>query len=194
MSTAAELLPLPIQALNDLDETAFMACLGGIVEHSPWVARRVWACRPFTTLAALARAFADTIHSATVPQQLALLRAHPELAGREARAGTMTPASNAEQARLGLLALDPHAMERLTRLNLAYQARFGYPFIVALRLHDSLDGVLRSGEARLRHDPSTERTLALEQVIEVVNGRLARVVHEAGTMAARPTPVPTPAE
>jgi len=93
-------------------------------------------------------------------------------------AGTMTPDSSAEQARLGLMALSPQTMARLAALNRAYQARFDFPFIVALRLHDSLASVLQAGEERLRHDPDTEWPIALNQVCEVMRGRLARAVHD----------------
>jgi OHCU decarboxylase len=123
-------------------------------------------------------ALARCIHDATRPEQIALLGVHPELAGREAVAGTMTPDSSAEQARLGLMALSPPAMERLAALNRAYQARFGFPFVVALRLHDSLESVLLAGEARLAHDLDTELPMALSQVCEVMHGRLARAVHD----------------
>ena len=102
---------------------------------------------------ALYDALARCIHDAARPEQIALLRVHPELAGREAVAGTMTPDSSAEQARLGLMALSPQAMARLAALNRAYQARFGFPFVVALRLHDSLD--VRAAGRRRRAWPTT---------------------------------------
>ena len=136
-------------------------------------------CGPsFTSFSALFETLCQCIHDATRPEKIALLCAHPELAGREAVAGTMTPDSSAEQARLGLMALSPQTMARLAALNRAYQARFDFPFIVALRLHDSLASVLQAGEERLRHDPDTEWPIALNQVCEVMRGRLARAVHD----------------
>ncbi len=179
MSTAIQPDSLPFTALQALGLEGFVARLGGVVEHSPWVVARAWTRAPFTSFLALFDALRQCIHDATRPEQIALLRRHPELAGQEAVAGTMTPDSSAEQARLGLMALSPQAMERLTALNRAYQARFDFPFIVALRLHDSLESVLLAGEARLAHDVDTELPIALSQVCEVMRGRLARAVHDS---------------
>lgn len=153
----------------------FVQHLGGAVEHSPWVAQRAWLQRPFASLDALADAMQAAIRTASPDEQLALLRAHPELAGREAAEGAMTPDSTGEQARLGLLSLDAPTLARLHGLNRRYRERFGFPFIVALRLHASLDEVLSEGERRLDHDPATERALALDQVGHVMRGRLARL-------------------
>jgi 2-oxo-4-hydroxy-4-carboxy-5-ureidoimidazoline decarboxylase len=164
------------KALTSLDEAAFCARLGAVVEHSPWVAQQAWARRPFAHWQALVEAMAGVILEAPQARQLALLRSHPELAGQEARAGTMTTDSQSEQGRLGLLALDAATVARIEALNQRYRERFGYPFIVALRLHDSLASVLLAGEARLRHDEATERRLALQQVCEVMRGRLALAV------------------
>lgn len=192
MSIATSPNPLPIAALQALDHAGFVARLGGVVEHSPWVVERAWAQAPFTSFSALFDALRQCIHDATPPEQIALLRVHPELAGREAVAGTMTPDSSAEQARLGLMALSPQTMARLTALNRAYQDRFGFPFIVALRLHDSLDSVLLAGETRQFHDPETELPIALGQVCEVMRGRLARAVLDDDCRPATPpSPVST---
>jgi len=176
MTPSGSPFPLSIAALQALDHAGFVARLGGVVEHSPWVVERAWSKAPFASFSALYDALSGCILEAGPSEQIALLRLHPELAGREALAGSMTPDSSAEQARLGLMALSPQAMARLTRLNHAYQARFGFPFIVALRLHDSLESVLLAGEARLAHDLDTELPMALRQVCEVMRGRLARAV------------------
>lgn len=168
--------PLTISELRSLDEAAFNALLGSVVEHSPWVAERVWSLRPFASQTALFDAMARVIHGADEALQRALLCAHPELAGQEAQAGTMTRDSQNEQARLGLLSLDAATVQRMTALNQRYHARFGYPFITALRLHDTLASVFEAFEARLTHDDATERQAALQQICEVMRGRLARVV------------------
>ena len=102
-------------------------------------------------IARLARA----IRQAPRSQQLALLRVHPELAGSEATAGTMTADSNSEQDRLGLLSLHPDDLARLTDLNRRYRERFGFPYVAAMRLHGSLADVFRSFEQRLHNDPAT---------------------------------------
>ena len=92
----------------------------------------------------------------------------------------MTPESQSEQSRLGLHRLTPEQFRRLTSLNQRYQSRFGFPFIVALRLHTSLDSVFADGEDRLRNPPDVERDLALLQVIQVMRGRLANTVSPDG--------------
>ena len=168
--------PIPWNALLALQQSDFCDLLGSVVEHSPWVAGRAWAARPFADRDMLYRAMADVIRGASEAEQLALLRRHPELAGREARAGTMTADSQSEQGRLGLLALDAATVQRIETLNARYRERFGFPFIAALRLHDTLASVLQAFDERLRHDGATERHTALQQVCEVMRGRLAQTV------------------
>lgn len=175
--------PLPFDQLQTLDGPGFMAHLGGVVELSPWVVERAWQRRPFTSREALIEALGACIHDAAPDEQLALLRAHPELAGREAAAGTMTAESNAEQGRLGLMALSRADWERLQDLNTRYRARFGFPLMVALRLHDSLDSVFAAAEQRLHNDPIRERDVALGQVCEVVRGRVERILSDNGVSA-----------
>lgn len=184
--------PLTISELRSLDEAAFNAHLGSVVEHSPWVAERAWSLRPFASQAALFDAMARVIHGADGARQLALLRAHPELAGQEAQAGTMTSDSQGEQARLGLLSLDAATVQRIAALNQRYRERFGYPFIAALRLHDTLASVFEAFDQRLAHDDATERQAALQQICEVMRGRLARVVQPDAPAPLSPRPtVPT---
>ncbi|MBU7574865.1 MAG: 2-oxo-4-hydroxy-4-carboxy-5-ureidoimidazoline decarboxylase [Hydrogenophaga sp.] len=178
--------PLAWNALALLDEATFCARLGPVVEHSPWVAREAWAARPFADWASLCDSLSRVIHGADEARQLALLRSHPELAGQEARAGTMTADSQSEQGRLGLLALDAATVQRIESLNRRYRERFGFPFIVALRLHGSLATVLQAGEARLANDALSERRNALQQVCEVMRGRLAQ------TVSPEPSPPPSP--
>ena len=168
--------PLSMAELGQLDRDDFVARLGGVAEHSPWVVERVCCGAPYASFSALYDALVRCIHDAPRAEQISLLRLHPELAGKEAVAGTMTPESSAEQGRLGLMALSARDISRLTELNHTYQARFGFPFIVALRLHESLESVFAAGDARLTHEPNTEIPIALQQVCAVMRGRLARVV------------------
>ena len=183
--TPRTLEPLTWNAFLALDETAFSERLGPVVEHAPWVARRAWAARPFADSEALHRAMVDVILNASDPEQLALLRGHPELAGQEARSGTMTADSQSEQGRLGLMRLDSCTVQRIESLNQRYRERFGFPFIAALRLHDTLASVMQAFDERLRHDIATERREALQQVFAVMRGRLAQTV-------LPPAPVPSP--
>lgn len=162
--------------LNQADSQAFARVMAPAVELAPWVAERTAAARPFADVDALAAAMRTTMERATRDEQLALLLGHPELAGREARAGAMTPESTGEQGRLGLLALAPNDFARLTRLNRLYRERFGFPLIIALRLHADLASVLAAGEARLAHEPAHEWSITLGQIAAVMRGRIDRIV------------------
>jgi 2-oxo-4-hydroxy-4-carboxy-5-ureidoimidazoline decarboxylase len=190
MPTAVTPAQVSTQDLQHLDQQQFMQLLGSAVEHSPWVCQRAWNLRPFATFAALYEAMRQSIHTASASEQMYLLRIHPELAGREAVAGTMTSDSNAEQGRLGLLSLSAEDFYKLNQLNQRYQARFGYPFITALRLHDSLASVLNNLETRLCNDIPTELTVSLNEICEVMRGRLALLVSD--TAAAQMTTPASP--
>lgn len=154
----------------------FVAALAGIAEHAPWVAQAVAGQRPFRGLEALHGAMVAAVRQAPAERLIALLNGHPELAGREAIAGEMTPESSGEQGRLGLTALDAGRLDRLNRLNAAYKARFGFPYIVALRRHASLDSVFADLDLRLQRDTPAEIEAALAQVADIMRGRLERLL------------------
>lgn len=169
--------------LQALSGAAFEAALAQAVEHAPWVARRAWAARPFDGVAELVQAMSSVILSASTDEQTALLRGHPELAGSEAREGRMTADSTTEQGRLGLDRLDRATLHRIETLNHRYRERFGYPLVIALRLHANLDSVLQQAHARLANDPADELPIALQQVCEVMRGRIRRLVIEPAPAA-----------
>jgi chitin deacetylase len=146
-----------------------------VFEHSPWVAERAWAQAPFTSAAALHAAMMAAVHSASREEQLGLIRAHPELAGREAKAGTLTTDSSSEQARLGFLALSKQEFETMAALNSAYREKHGFPCIVALRLHASRQSVMEEMKRRATNDPETEIRNALEQIGHITRGRLEKL-------------------
>ena len=122
-----------IQELNGLDAEAFTAALDGIYEHSPWIAARAAALRPFSTLAALKLALQAVVDGASGDERLQLLRAHPELAGKAAIAGELTSESSGEQASSGLDRCTPDEYAQLHALNARYNERFGFPFILAVK-------------------------------------------------------------
>ncbi len=153
----------------------FLAALGGVFEHSPWIAERAFAKRPYADTAALHEAMVNVVRSASSEEQLSLLRAHPELAGREAQAGALTADSTAEQRSAGLNALTREEMERVGRLNRAYRERFGFPFIIAVRRHTK-DGIFAELERRLGNDADSERLECLEQVHIITRLRLDALV------------------
>lgn len=164
-----------LAALQAGTEEGFVTRLGGAVEHAPWVARAAWGHRPFADVDALADAMARAILAAPREAQLRLLQGHPELAGREAQAGAMTAESTGEQGRLGLLALSRDRLQHLARMNSAYRERFGFPLIIALALHATLDSVFAEAERRLHQTPQDEWRTALDQVCHVMRGRLRRL-------------------
>ena len=168
--------PIPLATLNDLDQGAFARALGEVFEHSPWVAARAWARRPFASVAALHAAMMDAVRSSRADDQLALIRAHPELAGREAAAGTLTADSTSEQGRLGFTALARAEVDRVARVNRAYREKFDFPCIVALRLHATRDAVLAEMERRVDNDRDTEIAAALDQIGHITRGRLDQLV------------------
>jgi OHCU decarboxylase len=161
--------------LNEAPKSEFMRVLGDVVEHSPWVAERAFGRRPFLSLDDLNSKLMDCIRESSDAEKIALFNQHPELAGREALAGEMTENSTSEQGRLGLARLQPSQYQRLTRLNRDYRARFGFPFITALRLHRDLDSVMREGETSLNNGLEGEIDRTLKQISAIVHGRLCRL-------------------
>jgi 2-oxo-4-hydroxy-4-carboxy-5-ureidoimidazoline decarboxylase len=157
--------------LNTLDRLAFVDAVGGVFEHSPWVAERAWERRPFSSVDDLHDVMADEVARATHAEQLALLRAHPDL-GTRAR---MTAASSGEQAGAGLDRLSPETYERLMRLNAVYRARVGFPFILAVK-GATADDVLSAIARRVEAPPDDEWTEALTQVARIARGRLNDIV------------------
>jgi len=136
---------IELERLNRADTPEFVAALGAIFEHSPWVAHRVADLRPFKNSLELHRAMAQAVMQAPAQLQTALIRAHPELAGRAAQRGELTTASTAEQRRAGLDACTEPQLQRLAALNAQYRNRFDMPFILAVKGHTP-DTVIAAGE------------------------------------------------
>ncbi|MBV8778936.1 MAG: 2-oxo-4-hydroxy-4-carboxy-5-ureidoimidazoline decarboxylase [Alphaproteobacteria bacterium] len=164
-------------ALNEANRAAFVAALGAIFEHSPWVAESAFSARPFASVEALGAAMTAAVRAAPAEAQMALLRAHPELAGAAARAGEMTSSSADEQRIAGLLSLSEAELARFRRLNAAYRERFGFPFIIAVRRHTK-ESLLLAFEMRLRHDRNIEIENALGEVFAIARLRLEAIVVE----------------
>jgi 2-oxo-4-hydroxy-4-carboxy-5-ureidoimidazoline decarboxylase len=164
-----------LDTLNAATEADFTAALADIYEHSHWVAKAASAQRPFATLAALHDGLMAAVNAAPASARLALVKAHPDLAGNAARAGALTADSTNEQASVGLDRLTETEFARFHRLNDAYQAKFDIPFIVCVRRH-SKDSILREFERRLTHASADEMTTALGEIFRIAALRLdARV-------------------
>ena len=140
-------------------------------EQSPWVAERAWAGRPFGTLDALLAALVDAVERAPREVQVALIRAHPDLAARI----SLTPESEREQSAAGLDRLSEAQFERITWLTTAYRAHFGFPFVVCAREH-SPDSIIAAAEARMESDPDDEERTALAEIVKIARLRLADLV------------------
>jgi OHCU decarboxylase len=159
--------------LNACDRSAFVQTVGWTFEHSPWVAERAWSGRPFASLDALHTAMTDIVAAADRAEQMALLRAHPDL-GTRAR---MSDASAGEQAGAGLDQLTSAAYADLQRLNQAYRDRFGFPFLLAVKGRTTAE-VLLSLAVRVEADHAIEFLEALRQVGRIARFRLEDVFHE----------------
>ncbi|WP_024301144.1 2-oxo-4-hydroxy-4-carboxy-5-ureidoimidazoline decarboxylase [Pseudogulbenkiania sp. MAI-1] len=157
-------------ALSALEQDAFVAALDGVFEHSPWVAERAWMQRPFATRTALWQALNDAMLAASRDEQLALIRAHPELGTR----GPLTPASGGEQQAAGLRQ-DNADTRRLAELNARYRKRFGHPFIVAVA-GLGRDEILARLEQRLGATPEQEFAQCLAEIGRIAALRLAQRV------------------
>ncbi len=162
---------MDIKTTNRIDRAEFVENFEAIFEHSPWVAERAFHARPFGSIDELHAAMAREVEEASRDEQLALLRAHPDLAGKEAQAGTMTRSSVAEQASAALDRLTASEMKRIRELNAAYRDKHGFPFIIAVR-HYTKDGILHEFERRLSNDTVTELAEGLSQIFAIARLRL----------------------
>jgi 2-oxo-4-hydroxy-4-carboxy-5-ureidoimidazoline decarboxylase len=155
--------PLSLKLLNSMNQTGFTTALGFAFELSPWVVERAWSERPFASVEALHDAMMAVLNAATTADKLALIRAHPELASKAAIAKQLTAESNAEQASAGLDRLTPEEFARFHDLNAAYRERFGFPFIICVRLNDKAS-ILAAMQARLANDETAEIAEAITQI------------------------------
>ena len=163
-----------MEALNRLDLHAWLTRFGAVFEHSPWVAEGAWRKRPFASAEALHQAMMDVVHAAPEEKRIALVRAHPELAGGEA----LTVDSSSEQGRLGFNRLSKDELTAMESLNRRYREKFGFPCIVALRLHANRVSVMREMERRLGNNADTELANALQQIGHITRGRLEKLLAE----------------
>jgi 2-oxo-4-hydroxy-4-carboxy-5-ureidoimidazoline decarboxylase len=168
--------------LNRMGSADFAAAIGDTFELAPWVAESAAAKRPFTTVTALHQAMMGALRAAPRERQLEFLRGHPDLAGKAARAGALTDDSRREQASVGLDSLSDEEFARFHRLNDAYTAKFGFPFMICVRRH-SRDSILRQFECRLGNDAANEFAAALQEVFYITRLRVAGKVAGEGMPA-----------
>ena len=160
---------ISLNHLNAQPEAEFVQHVGGVLEHSPRYAAAVAAGRPYMSTEQVAQAFGQAALQGDADAQLALIRAHPDLAGKAAMRGEVTAESASEQASAGLDRLSPEEYAEFHRLNAAYHARFDMPYIVCVREHDKVS-IMSGAARRLEHTPEQERQQALFEI-----GRIARL-------------------
>ncbi len=160
-----------LHSLSNADRTHFVAVLGGIFEHSPWVAEIAWHARPFASVDALHTAMVDAVRTAEVEAQLALICAHPELAGKEAATGTLTRESQTEQASAGLDRYTTEELARLRALNKTYREKFGFPFVMAVK-HRSKQEILAALAVRGANGREQELSTCLSEIGKIARLRL----------------------
>jgi 2-oxo-4-hydroxy-4-carboxy-5-ureidoimidazoline decarboxylase len=163
-------------ALNDLDPDGFVALLGGVFEHSPWIARAAYGARPFGSIAELHAAMLRVVTDAGNDRQLRLLQAHPALA--QPGPARLTAASAREQAGIGLdrLAADETAV--FDALNRAYRTRFGFPFIIAVRGQRDRHAIIAALQVRVANTVTQEQAAALAEVAKIARFRLDDLIAE----------------
>ena len=165
-----------VEHLNALSPDAFVAAIGFAFEDSPWIARAAAAERPFAGRAELVAAMLAIVARAGEERQVALIAAHPDLAGRVAREGRLTASSAAEQAGAGLDALTPAEIARFDADNAAYRARFGFPFVICAREHGKAS-ILDALARRRDNDRATEIVTALAEIAKIAKLRIEDAVN-----------------
>ncbi|MGY0195891.1 2-oxo-4-hydroxy-4-carboxy-5-ureidoimidazoline decarboxylase [Leptothrix sp. BB-4] len=167
---------LTLDHLNGLSQADFTQALDGTYEHSPWIAEAAWAHRPFASLAALKHAMVTVLAQAGVDAQLRLIRAHPELAGKAMVSKSLTAESTNEQGKAGLTDCTPAEFAHIQQLNADYNAKFGFPFILAVRgprgLGLNRHEIIATFERRLQHPVDVERAEALRNIHRIAEIRL----------------------
>lgn len=166
---------LSMNEVNRLDEDGFVARFGSLFEHSSWVAEGAWGERPFADISELHGAFLETVRGAPAERRVALIRAHPDLAGKAALVGDLTPESASEQSSVGLDRLSSEEYERFHRLNAAYREKFDLPFVVCVRDHTK-ESIFAAAESRLEHTRPEEIEAALAEIARITYLRLRDLV------------------
>src|SRR6478736_7594453 len=167
--------PKPLPDLNTCRKDDFVAALANIFEYSPWIAEQAASARPFAGINQLFAAMKAAVDRAPPELRLALIKAHPDLADKTQRAAGLTAESSAEQNSVGLDRLSDAEYEAFERVNNAYRAKFGFPYIVCVRRH-TRDSILRDFERRLPNDPTTETQASIAEICRIAALRLDQLV------------------
>jgi 2-oxo-4-hydroxy-4-carboxy-5-ureidoimidazoline decarboxylase len=164
-----------LQEINLCDKDSFVHALSTLFEGPPWIVAATWSTRPFISLDHLYQALRSVMYAAPLAQKIALIQSHPDLVGRAALAGTLTPASTNEQASAGLDLLTPAEIATFTRLNAQYRERYDFPFVICAR-ENKKESILAGFEARLQHTREEEIEVALAEIAKICALRLRDLV------------------
>jgi 2-oxo-4-hydroxy-4-carboxy-5-ureidoimidazoline decarboxylase len=170
--------PRPLWAVNKMPAAEFAALFAGVFEHTPWIAAKASLERPFPSKQALLGAMTKALMAASEEDQLALLTAHPTLGGEAAKRGEVTASSRAEQAGLGLDRMEGDEEATFAAMNLAYQRRFGFPFIIAVKGQRDRAAILAALTRRFDATAEAERQAALAEVVKIAGFRLDALIDD----------------
>lgn len=163
-----------LEDLNEMDQKGFVDGIGSIWEHSPWVSEQAWGSRPFTSVDSLFETMEKVVEDAPMERKLALLKAHPDLAGSV----KMTDESVSEQKGAGLDQLSQEELDEFLALNTEYTEKFGFPFIIAVKGHDK-DSIKAAMQKRVNNDREEELSTALREIYKIARFRLDDLVQTA---------------
>jgi len=167
--------PFTLAQVSTLSREDFVCVIGPVFEDSPWIADATWSKHPFESVDQLHKALCKTVQTSSESRKIDLIRAHPDLVGRAALAGTLTPASNSEQASAGLNRLTADEIAQFQKLNAAYREKFDFPFVICARLNKK-EAILKGFETRLEHSREEEIKTALAEIEKIAYLRLQDII------------------
>ncbi len=168
---------MTIEALNNLAKEAFVETVGPTFEDSPWIADKAWEAHPFATRKQLHEALCEVVRNSSAPEKLALIRAHPDLAGRLAASGNLTAESAREQQASGVADLSGDLRTTLQTKNATYREQFGFPFVICARMND-VSSILEAFDRRLKQSRDEEFETALQEIFQIAELRLNDIVSD----------------
>ena len=166
---------ISLDSLNQYDREQFVESLGSVFEHSPWVADLVYDCRPFDSSAQLHQCMVDAVEKSPEFQRMALICNHPELAGKEAHAGSLTVDSKKEQTGAGLDQCTAEELSKLRSLNQAYREKFEFPFVIAVTGLDKIQ-IIAAVERRLKNPVQLEFDTSIGEIAKIGKIRLHALI------------------
>jgi 2-oxo-4-hydroxy-4-carboxy-5-ureidoimidazoline decarboxylase len=168
---------IAISELNKMEQGEFVRIVGPVFEHSPWIAEAAWNRRPFTSASNLHGTLCEVVKKSGEEKQLALIRAHPDLVGRAALAGTLTRESTGEQAAADLNKLSPEEIQLFQKYNAAYKEKFNFPFVICARLNRK-EAILGGFQRRMKNSREQEIQAALGETFKIAELRLRDLIND----------------